>query len=428
MSDASTPTPDVRLVDSAAEGGPAGTPSDASEKPVGARDTAVVPTPPGEPWAPTDTAAEWRPWLSEYCPTVEVAISPAEHAPPLEWESCGDGCEKLEITWRYIGRRAFVESDVTKIDGNVRLALHVVTDLDHWWKALYDENDRALGLWRSNSDHICGGNFLKAARNHICFVQEILEPGLTSGLHVLLDPVDPTKEPLAVYKSNGLLGEACSDDWLLSSDNGYRWYARALPDGEESQIQVDGEVFDAAPVGDELLVRRHGYEGDEQKLDGWIWSPALGARKLVSPPDEFLFRFDADGTNIVWAQMQARTIIDVVPGSLWVSPFATSPEQLAARRLGEVPRTTVGRRYSAIGGGFFTLLEGNLSQVQDVTKLHIYRLGDGKHWEVPNPPDLIPGAILNVDAEDIYFVALTQDHLKQTIVRQRLDALDITSE
>ena len=427
-SDASTHAPDVQPVGPAEEAGPASLPGDAVQNPTNPQDTGVVTTPAGQLWAPTDTAAEWRPWLPEYCPNVEVAISPAGDAPRLEWESCGDGCDKLRVNWQYVGSRALIESNVTKIDGKVRLGLHVVADLDHWWKALYDENDRPLGLWRSNDGDTCGGNFLMAARNHTCFVQEILEPGLTRGLHVLLDPMDPTKEPLAVYKSKGLVGYGCTDEFLVTADLANRWYARALPDGEESEIQVDGEVFDAAAVGDQLLVRRHGYDGEEQKLDGWIWSPALGAQKLVSPTNEFLFRFDGDGTNIVWAQMQARSIVDVVPGSLWVSPFGTVPDQLQPRRIGEVPRTTMGWGYSALAGNLFAIIEGNMSQVQDVTRLHLYRLSDGQRWEMPNPPGLIAGPILHLDADEIYLMGLTENHLTRTIIRQRLNALGIASE
>ncbi len=60
-----------------------------------------------------------------------------------------------------------------------------------------------------------------------------------------------------------------------------------------------------------------------------------------------------------------------------------------------------------------------------MTKLHVYRLSDARHWEVPPPPGLVNSTVLYIDGKEVWYLARLSNGLNQTVARQKLDALGL---
>jgi hypothetical protein len=79
------------------------------------------------------------------------------------------------------------------------------------------------------------------------------------------------------------------------------------------------------------------------------------------------------------------------------------------------------------------LPDGTLPDRPDY-RLHVYRLSDGRHWELPRFVDIspaaepnavtVPSAVLEIDETEVWYATQSQStNTPWTIVRQRLDAL-----
>jgi len=86
-----------------------------------------------------------------------------------------------------------------------------------------------------------------------------------------------------------------------------------------------------------------------------------------------------------------------------------------------VPSSLPAAPFKAVGGGFYAMVEQH--DDQSLKKLHLYRLADGRHWEVPTPTGLPPAAIVWLTAQEIRYRATLPSGASHTLVRQDLTKL-----
>jgi hypothetical protein len=229
-----------------------------------------------------------------------------------------------------------------------------------------------------------------------------------------------------IARTRATTSNGCTDDLFtgLSGDGGQ--FVLQIGTGVESQIAPppNGWVADLRPFRHLALYTV--WDGDRVGvglMDGWIWSAPTGARRLLSPgPGRLVFDIRTDGTNLVWLEMATNDHAARVAGELWSSPFATDEGDVQRRRVREVPTTSILAEGKAVGDDHYALLE----QREDSTlpqRLHVYRLTDGRHWEVRAPQGIQPGRVLSVDSVEVWYEALASNYARTSLVRQRLSAL-----
>jgi hypothetical protein len=211
-------------------------------------------------------------------------------------------------------------------------------------------------------------------------------------------------------------------------------------DAELRVAWPSSETFNPALYRDSAVVQRWTRVatpggGHREVVDGWLWQRPSTLIRLVDPSPEILLDLRADGDTLAWVQSPTQDVYQPMPTSLWTSPVASAPSALVPRRVRDSAPAIIGTASFALGGGYYAMIDGIPNR--NHSRLHLYRLADGRHWVVPDLPDLgfgsiptgsrsVPSAILSLDREEIWWVGMSQ-HVQQprTIVRQRIDALGV---
>lgn len=373
----------------------------------------------------------WVAWLPSECPGIDVSRAPAYAAPELIWQDCPGGtpgCRHLKVTWSFNPAYAypFQGADVSIVDGAVRFSIYMNTDAG-WLTPTYDETDAPVAAWRGWYDNVspCGGGDLCWTRAFTGFVfMRTLAGGYKRpAVHTALSPLEG--QLVSSWGSQGGILMGCSEHLLAAIDLVGNGYVRDMSSGQEYPILSDGSVFTLFPVADGAIVQRMGSTAGHQVLEPWIWHPPDSIQRLINPGDELVFDIRADATTLAWLQMPTESVYDIAGGALWASPFTTNPAEVAPKKIRDVPPTTSSTGYHVQGGGYYALVEGSMSasMSNSLTKVHVYRLSDGRHWEVPNPPQTRSLSLFHIDSDELWFMRELSEPPWRTIARQRLDAL-----
>lgn len=373
--------------------------------------------PPGDPgWQPVT----WQPAGCDF----EYATNLANAAPPLIWEDCGPGtggCQRLVPVWAkkyppgydlaFQGPPQLFKNGTT-----LRFSLHYYFregdgQLDYR-KAIYDENSVVLAAWRVKE---CGGNLLQWTTKHVCLA---IGNGSDDTVQAILNQNDLTGPPLAVYTSGPTIPLACTDD-LFASGLGSVQRLRDLVSGQELAIPAPSggvAMLDPRLTGEYALFQRVA-----GVVDGWIWKRPNSVEQLVDPGAEQIYDIRSDGQTLVWIQAKSTDFQERAVGDLWTSTFATTMGALQPQKRRAVPATSVVASMKGVGGGWYALVEQPVGS--QARFLHVYRLADAHHWQVPTPADVQPTDVIHVDGDEVWFTGMSINAAYVTVIRQQLSAL-----
>jgi len=372
-------------------------------------------TPTGDPkWA----AVDWAPGC-----LIEAATRPEHAMPELVWTDCEGlaGCQRLDPNW-YVRKKIYLGFANGYRKSN-RSSLGVGTawgDGAEWRFAVYDQTWRPKAVWRGNTGD-CNGVALRPTPWHVCFLSAKSGGPAVAGL---FRAEDLTGTPLLTYTTKGRLSEGCTADLAISFNTVGRSFIYDFNLAHEVELSVPtGEAFIPESVGPAAFFSRSYANGNgKQALDGWVWSPSLGAKPLIDPTGKFVADIRSDGESLAWLELDMTSISFSAAGTLWSSPATLDKASVSRRLVREVPSTTITMNHKAIGGGFYAMLEQHTGD-QSVVKLHVYRLADGRHWQVPTPPDLLPGSIVWLDSDEILFESNWLSGASYGLIRQDLSQL-----
>jgi hypothetical protein len=383
---------------------------------------------------------EWTPVPWARCNGAVFARKPRHAAPALSWAPCGGnarGCQRLSITWPAdrppLQSLDVSEGSVFKYGKAQRFGLYLSHRKALPVLALYDETWMPVAAWRGPPE--CQPQYVEASAPHVCMAFG----GRPAGV-ALLPLSDPNTTPLRTFASAPDIPLRCNAHLFSALDPANRIYIRDLATGREQLIHwSDATAWTPRIREDYALVPRLGTRtrGDgvpAQTLEAWIWTAARGLAKLIDAGPELVVDARTDGNTLAWVQSTTADFARPARGSLWKSPFSKGAKGVKPERIRNVPPVTVTETSYTIGDGYYALIEGAPNEF--ATKLHIYRLEDGRHWAMPPVPDAasspqvprgsltVPGRLLHIDREELWWVGYSQ-YTRQpwAVVRQRLDAL-----
>jgi hypothetical protein len=432
----------------AASSGAGGAGASGGASATGGGGSAGAPVYDGGTWQPTGNAGWTKiPWVD--CGAT-YAKYPEHAVPPLVWKPCeGElpGCERLVVNWEYdfppMGTQSSSNGGVFKTTNGIVLILAVLMKPGVKIAAAYADAKTPIAAWDGPAG--CRPWHFEWSSTHICQAFGGVPP-LRVGL---LPPDAPNGAAFKSFKSSADMPVACNDTHLFVMDTANQYHVRALETDEVHAIGwTQGIAFKPRVHGNVALVPRRSWDANNNNaniLEGWIWTPPNTLAKLVDAAPELVYDIRTDGTTLVWLQcpQSPGLDLDVLPGDVWVSPFSADPAKLQPKKLRSVPGASIGLSNASLGGGYYAVLEPKM--LPDGTfplpdspdhRLHVYRLSDGRHWEVPRIPDPAPGtkkpesslavpvAVLEITADEVWWQGESQySHQTWTIVRQRLDAL-----
>jgi hypothetical protein len=380
-------------------------------------------------WSPGETAWAPFPWAPEGCKGAQYAIEPSEAAPTLSWIPCengNSGCTRLVTDWdRSVPQRArfspYHFHSSPKDSEPFLWAARVQTDED--LEVVYRDNSPVLVI--RSSDTYCKPGRTQPTSAGACTVFPQPE-----GNHVALIDWDDPSSVVSLAESQASYSRGCTSEHRLASTTGPYLFMLSLSSGVETPIRWEDGLFMTAQMYDDraLIVRG----ADAGKQDAWHWNDESGLQRLSIDGNVWALTFD--GHDIAWLEVEpeeGNTLPEGKPGVLWTSP-APGFGEWNPRRVTDVAPTVFGMGGQVSGNGIFALVEDKPG-VYD-RRVHVYRLSDGRHWELPNLPDLVrtddlekstvPINILRVTDTEIWWVGMSES-VKQvtTVVRQRLDTL-----
>jgi hypothetical protein len=374
---------------------------------------------PDEYWQPMGDPG-WTPvgWAPDCA--LEVAGKPELALPELKWASCEGtaGCRLVVPSW-YAKNQIYLGFASGYRDGATS-RLGIATgwgDDSEWRSAVYDENWRPLVAWRGARAG-CNGVSPRPAPAHICFISSNVEGPAVAGL---LSATQPSAKPLRTFSTSAILNQDCSDDVEVNYDgSGKLWFYDVAAGKQQGLTLPSGQPMVAAVHGDAAYFSRW-YSAGGEAMDGWVWTPQGGAKMLVSVPQKFIADLRSDGSSLAWLQLDMTSLSHAAAGELWTSPQTLENASLQPKLLRAVPSSQASAPFKAIGGGFYALVEQH--DDQSLRKLHLYRLSDGRHWELPPPAGLLPSAIVWLTDQELLYRATLPSGAAHTLVRQDLTAL-----
>ena len=383
----------------------------------------------GSPWSAGD--ASWAPlsWAPEGCDDIEYALEPSKAAPTLEWIPCENGnpgCTRLVTDWeRSVPQLArFSPYLFHSNPGSAEpflWAARVQTEED--LEVVYRDNEPILVI--RSGDLYCKPSRTQPTAKGACIVFPQPE-----GNHVALVDWDAPNSVVQLAESQASYSRGCSGEHRLASTTGPYLYSLALSTGVETPLWWEDGLFATAQRYEpfSLVVVGSGADG---KREAWYHTEESGQQRLSIDGQVWSLTFD--GQEIVWMEVEGDpyALPDQMPGVLWASP-APGYGDWSPRRIAEVAPTFFGFGAQRSGKGMFALVEEKPDGFD--RRIHVYRLSDGRHWELPNLPDLVrtddadkstvPANILRVTDTEVWWVGMSES-VKQatTVVRQRLDTL-----
>lgn len=387
----------------------------------------------GGVWQPTGDP-EWTkiPWVD--CGAL-YAKHPEHAVPPLVWKACEDGipgCERMVVNWDYdfpaLGTLSNSGGGVDQTsNGFVFIAILNIKGGPPI-TAAYADAKTPIAAWRGPYE--CAPWHFEWSKTHVCLTFGGLPP-----LRVGLAPLGAVDgAPLQTFQSAADVPVACNETKLFAMDTGNRYFARDHQSGALQELGwLQDPAYDITVRGEVALVKRSITINGKLTLQGWVWTPATGLTKLLDPANEMVFDYRTDGTTLVWVQSPAPDI-QWWPGDIWTSPFSTDPAKLQPKKLRSIAVASPSNPGDSIGGGYYALIEPEKNENSPNHRLHVYRLSDGRHWEVPRFRDVAPGAepntvsapsaVLKVDETEVWYQTASQSTGGLwTVARQRLDAL-----
>ncbi len=398
----------------------------------------------GGVWQPNGDAG-WTLVDWAECKALYYAMNPEQAAPPLVWKPCeGDipGCQRLVVNWSYGFPPLSLPSPFTmgvyKQSGKLRFSFRLNIKGVGNVMAAYSEAMKPVAVWRASSA-ACKAWRAEWSAKHACIVAGGIPPATVG----LLPFDDPNGAPTKTIISAADFPITCNDQLFASLDAANRTFIRDLATNEAHEIAWPNSLVGYPRVhGPVALVQRFAFGPTIlEAAEAWLWTKPNQLTKLLDAAPQKIWEARTDGATLAWVQVSATDTGDKPPGELWASPWTTSPAGLAPKKLRNVAPSGNSLEGNAMGGGYFVLIEprtvteGPLKDAPD-HRMHVYRLTDGRHWEVVRFVDVgpstikpassltVPGSVLHIDEEEVWWLGVSQySQDNWTIVRQRLSDL-----
>lgn len=373
--------------------------------------------------------AEWTTWLPEECPELLISVDPKQGVPPIRWQPCSgniSGCQELVITWEF-EPTAFVDTQVTAVGDDVVIGMTVFSrgaadELLQWrFFATAQGTPLASWLWHNRQQPGCGGVATLATSRHFALGlgRTAMAPEKSPGFVALLNPANPG-EVRAQLPMNAYANFDLTEQLVSGRDLAARLFVYDIERGVETEVTLpDSDIHMSSLFRDKLLMTRMYHNGEREALDGWVWSPGAAAKPLIEPRDELLFDLEADDSYLVWTLSTGSRALEWSDVEVWRSPLTFQQDEVRGERLASIPNTRASRGYGRAENGYYAVVEGNLALASGETTLHLVRLTDGHHVEVPKPADTQAGMALHIGQDEIWYVA-RRGGVNASIVRQRL--------
>jgi hypothetical protein len=192
----------------------------------------------------------------------------------------------------------------------------------------------------------------------------------------------------------------------------------------------DGVRLSATAYETHALIVRGAGTTEAPVQDGWQWLAGGDLSPLVSVPGKALLSLLSDGKTLAWVQVPIKQWGTTYEGSgeLWKSSFVPGSGDIAPLKVADIEIASLANH--AMGGGLYGLVA---TPANFEGRLHIYRLEDGRHWELPRLPnhakpgddsETVPLRLLRLADDEVWWLGAPQVGTRNvTIVRQSLSAL-----
>lgn len=236
----------------------------------------------------------------------------------------------------------------------------------------------------------------------------------------------PIAQPTFTFQSSEPLIDHCGDRFsvgfvgaLGKLSTGEQWNAASAFGGLETVNSpiVDGDV--ALTMGAESVLDHHSI---------WAWDVNRQSRRVLTASQPFIQDVRSSGGSIAWVEAPSNNVSD---GQLMTGQYSFAGGVSGIRSVHAVAGAVVSRARYAMGGGYYALMSMKSLDWSDGSSVHVYRLSDGRHWQVPEPPAFYDPSkkirattLLYLDDQEIVYAGSADPSGWETeVVRQRLDAL-----
>lgn len=374
-------------------------------------------------WSP-DADACWRPvdWPAP-C-GLQVAVQPRRAVPPMQWEECSwgqPGCRRLRVLWPpplyspvislSLARRAdgyWTGMTLSWVDGTERTRR----------SGVWAPDGRPVAAWtgpsNASENQYCDPEKPQLGQSRVWLGASWIADGTVTQTYVSAPygELETASEAIDYHGANQDIRGA-DDTLALAAMDGVhatvydRIAGIASTFGGAQSWQYDAPF----PVGDSAVGSC--WAGDDA-TKACIWNRATHAMEpLVAPASDHVSAIGTDGQILVWVRCPATapSTWDWTACRLWTSNFATQ-----AAELEPVARcATVGQfwRHSVVGGGMAAMWTADHTIV-------VYRLSDGRMWELPPTEDQSapgPSELAYIDEQELWYRDI------RGVVRQELAPL-----
>lgn len=372
-------------------------------------------------------------WLTR-CSGVEYAEVPANAAPRLKWIPCeGDipGCTRLDASWE---RARTNVAPITPYpfflqQSGKRYFAASVNYRDEFRLDVLYEDDEPVFVTRDNSEG-CGFTATQPTPSGVCSI--VFPPAGEFSLTSFdwRSPAAPGKYQWDTTADTNL---GCFDTHRVASDAAGDLSMMDLQTGAPLIARWeggDGVKLSATAYETHTLTIRSAGMTDAPIQDGWQWMPDGRLLPLVSVPDKALLSLLSEGETVAWVQVPIELWGTTIEGSgeLWKSSFVPGTGAITPVKVADIEMASMGNH--AMGAGLYGLIA---TPANFQGRLHVYRLSDGRHWELPRLPnhakpgddsETVPVELLRLTDDEIWWRGAPQVGIKNvTIVRQSLSAL-----
>jgi len=347
---------------------------------------------------------------------VYMAPDP-EHASPVSWAPCGNGCSELVVDWstddayRVMGqvgasggdKRYVAYTRYLSAKGPYELQLVRLPDNLVLFDAIYQST---AGPW----------DVFPIAMSPSGHLLELMGTSGGPGFehYSVMYLVPPDGSPLEVMLSDivgwgALEATVSSELWAMSYQGAMAWGWHGRSFGNEMNpgwSSPDGRsMFGITATGSNVFFST--WHGDAlSQIE--IWTKGAGTAPLISFASKAAGGaccLLTDGQQMVWFQatgyLGGEKYADV---KLMRSALATSPAALQPAVLRPAYQDTVIGGGGVIGGGYAVHVERPVGAPLEDERIIVTRLTDGYYWVVTPPPGKLWFRPLYVDADELALV------------------------
>jgi hypothetical protein len=386
-------------------------------------------------WTPPPEA-DWRAQTWSPCGGIERAQKPELAVPEYPVLPCPGGRAGCEYVPFPRGQRRPFGSVEGRLDDDIwvtadrSLVVAPVFERFTYAAMLIDGTKaRPIDAFTQRRED-CNLHFAQWVPEQACVV--VADAVATSRVAVFPSSGGRADPPSRVFDAPSELTQLCSRELWVSFGGGVIVdFGSASNDGVDlaRTVGATSANFNEGDAARGVMAFMLDPRGSPPENETWVWSPGGGAIKVESSPGD---RNDIsfDGRDVAWLEyVRNADILAPEEYDLYTIPYVAGGTTATKRLVARLPpRPHCGPR--RVGGGYYALAAGQCGVASSPTRIHLYRLSDGRHWSVqpfpdPERPDAMTGSvgILHIDEQELIYIGDGLANRTSSIIRQRIDAL-----